>query len=234
MITTKTPRKTAKYYRTVFSSGSIRECVSLLPEVIRKFGTKRWSGSKYNDNIYIRHITEFHWNHRIERLCVDDKGVSFASIYWQGDSTDGTTSVDVSRLVNGHVIPAKHEWIGDRTYCEHGDLRISAEEFAEAIRAVAKYLAPEAINARKEAERKAELTNKVFDYVDTLQKTKDEAFWNGRMSVQELLEKKPELLYKDIEELKGIVSTVFKNNNKSAYWLRGGRREGSFEFNLNY
>ena len=52
------PRKTAKYYREILNGNDIRKAISVLPEVIKKFGSKRWSSSKHNNQIYIRSYTE--------------------------------------------------------------------------------------------------------------------------------------------------------------------------------
>ena len=153
MTTSNTPRKTAKYYRDIFASGNVSLSLSVLPEVIKKFGTKWWSSSKHNDTLNVRQYTEFNWNHQIERFTLgtskQSKGKVLVDIYWQGDSTDGNECEYASNLVYGKTIPAEHVWLGDRTYCRHGDLRITREEFADALKAVAKYLSPEEIKARK-------------------------------------------------------------------------------------
>ena len=131
-----TTKKTAKYYRDIFSGNDIRKAISALPEVIKKYGYKRWSGSKGNDTLYMKKYTEFEWNHQIEGFFLTDKGKLCVDIYWQGDSTDGNDSLYVSECIYGKTIPAEHEWLGDRTYTRHGDLRISKEEFEAAIKAV--------------------------------------------------------------------------------------------------
>lgn len=233
-----TTKKTAKYYRDILSGSDIRKAVSVLPEVIKKYGYKRWNGSKGNDIIYVRGYTEFEWNHRIEGFFISDKGNLCVDIYWQGDSTDGNTSEYASDLIYGKTIPAEHEWLGDRTYYKHSDLRITKEEFANALKAVAKYLSPEETKKRKEANRKAELREKVFNYIDEKKKCLDrwemENFWNGRIAVQKVLENNPELLNKTFDELKPIVEKVYANNEKSDYSLRGGWYNGEKKYNLAY
>lgn len=228
------PRKTAKYYRNILTNGSTSQAVAILPEIIKKFGYKRWDKySKHNDIINLRKYTEFEWNHRIESFYLNDKGKVCVDIYWQGDSTDGNDSLYADECMYGKTIRGVYEWIGDRTYEKHSDIRISAEEFRDAIKAVGKYLAPEEIKKRKEADRRYELSKQVYNFIDSQVKTKDEEFWNGRRGVQELLEKNQGLLDKTFDELKPIVLKVYNNNYHTSYWLRNGAT-GRVEYNLAY
>ena len=165
-------------------------------------------------------------------------------IYWQGDSTDGNDSLRVDECINGKTIRGEYEWLGDRTYCRHSDLRISAEEFRNALKAVAKYLSPEEMKIRKEAKRKAELSEKIFDLVKQNAPKNSrggwgrdegwEQYWNGRIAVEKVLENNPELLNKTFDELKPIVEKVYANNEKSDYSLRGGWYSGEKKYNLAY
>lgn len=242
--TTNTTRKTAKFYRDILSGGDAYKATAILPEVIRKYGRKRWSGDKQRNQIPLRGYTEFNWNHTIEGFFLSDKGVLYIDIYWQGDSTDGNDSITARDAMYGHVIPAEHEWLGDRTYTRHGDLRITTEEYRNAIKAVAKWLAPENIKARKEADRKSELKDKVFALVkEHAPKEKRsgwgrdeswEPYWNGRTAVEKVLDSNPALLDKTFEELKPIVEKVYANNAKSDYSLRGGWYSGEKKYNLAY
>ena len=240
MTNTNTPRKTAKYYRDILNSGNISKSLSVMPEIIKKFGYKRWGDkySKQNDVINLRGYTEFNWNHRIDGFFISDKGMLCTDIYWQGDSTDGNESVYASALAYGRVIPAEYEWLGDRTYCRHGDLHISREEFADALKAVGKYLAPEEIKKRKIAAERGKKQDAVYEMIDAKKKSLDrwemEGFWNGRMAVQKLLESKPELVDLPLDQLKAITDKVWENNNKSSYSLRGGYYSGEIKFNLAY
>lgn len=234
-----TTKKTAKYYRDILSGNDTRKALSVLPEVIKKYGRKRWDKySKGNDIINLRAYTEFEWNHRIEGFFISDRGELCVDIYWQGDSTDGNDSVSAISCLNGKVIPAEHEFIGGRTYYRHGDLRISREEFEDAIKAVAKYLDPKDIKARKEAARRSELNNKVFDLIcekgKSLENWEREKYWNGRTAVQKVLEQNPELLDKTFEELKPIVEKVYDNNERTDYFLRGSYYSGEKKYNLAY
>ena len=245
MSNTSTPRKTAKYYRDILNGNDIRKAVSVLPEVIKKFGYKRWEKySKGNDAINLRGYTEFEWNHRINGFFLTDKGVLCVDIYWQGDSTDGNDSVTASECIYGTTIRGVYEWLGDRTYCKHSDLRISREEFANAVKAVAAYLSPEKIKERKIASQRAETSKRVYDLIaeDAPKSRRSgwgpdpdwEPYWNGRNAVQKVLDANTELLDKPWEELKAIVLKVYNNNHKTDYSLRGGWYNGEKKYNLAY
>ena len=239
-----TPRKTAKYYREILTSGNTSKAVEVLPEIIKKFGSKRWGDSKANDYLNLRGYTEFHWNHQIEGFFIgnykDSKGKLLADIYWQGDSTDGSTSEYARDIMYGKVIPAEWDNIGGiYGMCErHSPLRIERDEFAEALKAVAKYLSPEEIKKRKIAMERAKKEDAVYAMIDAKKKSLDrwemEGFWNGRIAVQKLLENKPELIDLPIDQLKAITDKVWENNNKSDYSLRGGWYSGEKHYNLAY
>lgn len=236
--TTTAPRKTAKYYRDILSGSDMYKAIAVLPEVIKKFGSKRWSTSKSNNILYLKHLTEFEWNHQIEGFFLSDKGVLFVDIYWQGDSTDGNDSITAREAMYGKVIPAEHEFLGDRTYYRHGDLRITAEEFRNAVKAVATYLSPVETKKRNMRRKREENDSAVFNYLDAKKKSLErwemEEFWNGRIAVQKLLEKEPSLLDKPFEELKPIVEKVYEKNCKSDYSLRGGWYNGEKKYDLSY
>lgn len=218
-----TPRKTAKYYRDLFSGCDIWNLIGILPEVIKRFGSKKWYGSKQNDYLNVKKYTEFEWNHQIVGFGIssqkESKGRVYVDIYWQGDSTDGDASEWANDLLPGKTIPAVHEWLGDRTYTEHEDIRISRQEFADAVRAIARYLAPEDVKARKAAAERAEKSRKVFEFIDAKKKGLDrwemKGFWNGRYAVQRFLEKDKDLLDKPFEELKVLANEVWNRNNKN-------------------
>ena len=62
-MTTTATRKTAKFYRDILSGNNVTQSVSVLPEVLRKFGYK--SGKNYR--ISVRDLTEFEpWNQEIQ------------------------------------------------------------------------------------------------------------------------------------------------------------------------
>ena len=240
MNTTKkiATRKGINYYREIFAGDNISKAISVLPEVIKKYGYKRWSSSKGNDILRIKGYTKFEWNHRIESFFLTEKGELCVDIYWQGDSTDGNESELASKLMYGHVIRGEYFFDGYRTRETHSDIRISREEFANAIKAIAQYLSPKEVKERKERDRRAELSTKVFNFIDEkkkgLERWEMENFWNGRWGVQHLLEKEPDLFNKTWDELKPIIEQVFENNNKSDYTLRGGWCSGEKKYNLSY
>lgn len=223
-------KKTAKYYRDIFNGSDTRKAIALLPEVIKKFGDKDYEGKRTSINI--RKYTKFNWNHRIEKFHINNKGIALADIYWQGDSTDGNECEYVSDLINGKVISGEYFFDGYRTHETHSDLRITREEFLDALKAVGKFLSPENMKARKEAERRDSLATKIFNLIDSQVDHKDREFWNGRWGVQKLLEKEPDLYNKTFEELTPIVLKVFRNNNHSDYYLEN--RNGVKEYNLAY
>ena len=231
------PRKTAKYYRDLLTNNEYA-AVKALPEIIKKFGRKRWASSKTNDELNLGGYTEFEWNHRIDGFFLNEKGRVCVDIYWQGDSTDGNDSLYVEECIRGAVIRGEYEWLGDRTYERHSDIRVTPDEFRNALKALAKYLSPEEIKARKEADRKAALSDKVFEFIDAKKKGLDrwemENFWNGRIAVQKVLEQNPKLLDLTFEELKPTIDKVFENNNKTDYSLRGGWYNGEKKYNLAY
>lgn len=143
----ETQRKTKKFYRELIAKQMLNTPISTIREVICKYAPE----DKWWTRIYLADKTKFNWNHKIERIGVstDLKGMPYFSIYWQGDSTDGTTSADLMSVVSAvrygrdYVIPAEHEFLGDRTYCRHSDLRISKAEVEDAYKALIAYLTPQ-------------------------------------------------------------------------------------------
>ena len=242
-------KKTAKYYRDILAGGDIYKSVSVLAEVIKKFGYEDtyYDYKKKKDvkmgrwYIYIKPYTKFEWNHKIDKLIYNKKeNKVYAEIYWQGDSTDGSTWEEVNAIKYGKVIPAEWDKVGGiyGMVERHSPLRIEKEEFVDALKAVTKYLSPEEMKARKIRDKRNEVSKKVYDYIDgkkaDLERWEFEGFWNGRWAVQKVLEGNPELLDKDWEVLKPIVEKVWENNNKSDYSLRGGWCSGEKKYNLAY
>ena len=244
-MTTTATRKTAKFYRDILSGNNVTQSVSVLPEVIRKFGYK--SGKNYR--ISVRDLTEFEpWNQEIQSFELNEKGVVFAEIYWQGDSTDGSYWERLSDILYGKVIPADNEWLGDRTYCRHSDLRITRDEVLDAIRAVAKYLSPEETKKRKEAERVAKRDADLRKRMSALcvdakyEKYKHrwslpEEYWNGRQAIDKLVFGDPEKFSKmDDATLGEILNKVYSKNERSNYSLERMTDKGYKEkvYDLSY
>ena len=140
-------KKTAKWYRSVLAKCDVRTGLSLIPEIIKKFGFATKYRSEINFSRDMVH-KNFNCDHAIEGFSLE-KGKVYAKVYWQGDSTDGTYYEPADDLIFGKVIPAEHEWLGDRTYYKHGDLRIRPEELADAIKAIIPELSTDLIRARK-------------------------------------------------------------------------------------
>lgn len=140
-------RKTKKFYRESIAAQMLATPVELLKEVALKYSPK----DKWHTEIYLPDdAVPFNWNHRLERIGFgkESKRLYF-DVYWQGDSTDGNTTVGVEDVVRAvrwgreYVIPAENEWLGNRTYCRHGDLRIEKEEVENAYKYLVKFLSPE-------------------------------------------------------------------------------------------
>ena len=142
----ETRRKTKKYYRDLIAKQGINTQTSVIKEIFDRYVTADKWGRK---QIYLpKETVKFNWNHRIEHICSNKNYPLFFSIYWQGDSTDGNDGADalevLQRIRGGrdYVIPAEHEFLGDRTYCRHGDLRIEKEELEQVFQALIGYLKP--------------------------------------------------------------------------------------------
>lgn len=144
-------RKTAKYYRDILNGNDIHKSLSVIPEIINKFGfvDKYRSEIKFGRDVI---HNNFNWNHAIEGFFIgsNDKQL-YANIYWQGDSTDGTDSVLARYLIGGHTIPAAWDEIGGSwgRVCRHSPLNIDADEIGKAIKAIIPLLSPQLIKARK-------------------------------------------------------------------------------------
>ena len=85
MTTTKTtsaPRKTAKYYRDILNGTDIYKSLSVIPEIIKKFGFVDKYRSEINFPRDVVH-NNFNWNHSIEGFDLTKKGELYAKVYWQ-------------------------------------------------------------------------------------------------------------------------------------------------------
>ena len=130
-------KKTAKWYRETLAKCDVRTALSLIPEIIKKFGFVGEYRSEINFSREVVH-DNFNWNHSIEGFSLGKNGKLYAKVYWQGDSTDGTTCELASDLIYGKVIPAEWDTIGGEwgQVCRHSPLRISADELPKAIKAI--------------------------------------------------------------------------------------------------
>lgn len=231
-----TIRKTAKYYREELTkSHNISTLENLIKEVCTKFGGKDKSISLWNR-------VEFNWNHRVEGFSLGKSGRVLVKVYWQGDSTDGDDYVYLTDVLrNGtEVIPAEHEWLGDRTYCRHSDIRVKREEVDDLVEELAKWLSPKEIKERKIAKQRSQFRISLNPKMNEFYKRgshgwmrRDESNDNGCNAVRELLDKELDKLMKlPMEEVHNIMESVFRQNCKSDTFFKknwNGDREVPYD-----
>lgn len=138
-------KRTAKYYRDILATGNIRQGLAILPEVIKRYakdGRINLAKSDTDEN--------FNWNHLVEGFFLSKDGGLYASVYWQGDSTDGNDSILACKVRKGGYIPARYDEIGGprAMECVHDAIQFEDWEMEAALKAVAKWLAPDRIKAR--------------------------------------------------------------------------------------
>lgn len=126
-------RKTKKYYQNVVNRG-ILSALAILPEIVSHYG-KNPRGCRGRKEITVD--TEMGWNHKITGFSFY-KGDLYIIVYWQGDDTDGDTSVKIVPGKISYRIPAKHYDDGYRTRTVHSDINIDSEELYNAIKATVK------------------------------------------------------------------------------------------------
>lgn len=162
-------RKTAKYYRDIFNGNDVRLSLSLIPEVMKKFG---FVGEYRTEINFPRKVVSdnFNWNHSIEGFDLSKKGELYAKVYWQGDSTDGTEYVLASNLIYGHTIKAAWDNIGGDwgMVCRHSPLEVTAEELKKAIKAIVPLLSSDLIKARKKYQENRPYVMPLYKRINTL------------------------------------------------------------------
>lgn len=225
-------KKTITLYREVLAKGINNDTLGLLNaiiEVLKKYGTKTHCE---NYEIVFDRATRsnnFNWNHTIKGFTYCSNGKLYVDIYWQGDSTDGDDCVLFAHAAHGYTIPAAWDEVGGRwgRVCRHSPLDITRDEMDKAIKALAEYVSPKAVRARKDAREKAERERKMNE---TMEKRVDElclshqwkgygdrvcdSYLNGKRAINELLKTDFEKFYNmSDEELKPILDKVFRNNN---------------------
>jgi hypothetical protein len=233
----KTTRKTAKYYREQLNI--VKNCSmlnSLIKELVDKYGSNRElsiDGNKCN------------WNHWVDGFYISPKNELFVSVYWQGDSTDGTDYVSFNELFNRGkcVIRSKSFWDGNRTRIVHSDINVEKYELDNLISLLIEWLSPNAIKERK---IKAEIT-KLKGMVNSKMGNEyyqkysrrfgaNEEYYNGRGAVAELMDKKAiDFIKMDFDEVMEIIDKVFRNNYKTDRCFGGGSFMRAKEpYNLSY
>lgn len=159
-------RKTNKYFRDSLANAknlSFADLKNLIIEVMKKYVDPKVG------RVYLR--PPYNWNHMLEAFSYSKEYGLNVYVYWQGDSTDGTEIVSFDDLFRGtangreYVIRAEHEFIGNRTYERHGDLRIEREEIYNLCIELAKYIEPSAIKARELRKKVNELDIKFGNVV---------------------------------------------------------------------
>lgn len=126
-------RKTKKYYRDEINKGIFR-ALTLLPEIVSHYG-KNPKGHRGRKEIFVD--TKMGWNYRITGFSFYKKDL-YIDIYWQGDSTDGDTSIKITPGKTSYRIPAEHYDDGYRTRTIHDDINIDSEELYNAIKLTVK------------------------------------------------------------------------------------------------
>ena len=236
-----TIRKTAKYYREELAKRQTpTDFENLIKEVCTKFGGK-------NKSISLRNRVEFNWDHRVEGFILTKGGRVLVNVYWQGDSTDGDDYVYLTDVLRKgtDVIPAEHEWLGDRTYCRHSDIRVEREEVNSLIAELAKWLSPAEVKARKIANQiytiKYEVSQKLGnEYYNRYARKgfgcKNEEYYNGRRAVNEWLDKaEKDLLKTDMETIFKVVDTIFHKNYKTdSYFGKNWNGDRTKPYDLAY
>jgi hypothetical protein len=143
-------RKTAKYYREILNGNNIYKSLEVIPEVMKKFGFVGEYRTEINFN---REVVSknFNWNHSIEGFYLAKDGTLYAHIYWQGDSTDGTESVNARYLIGGYTIKAEWDEVGGDwgRVCRHSPLNVTEEELRKAVKEIVPLLSSDLIKARK-------------------------------------------------------------------------------------
>lgn len=143
-------RKTAKYYCNILNGNDVRLALSVIPEVIKKFGFVDEYHSEINFPRDVVH-KNFNWNHSIEGFNLSRDGKLYAKVYWQGDSTDGTECVLASYLIGGYTIKAAWDNVGGSwgMECRHSPLEVTTDELSKAIKAIVPLLSADLIKARR-------------------------------------------------------------------------------------
>lgn len=219
-------KKTAKWYRDTLAKCDVRTAISLIPEIIKKFGFVTKYRSEINFGRDVVH-DNFNWNHSIEGFDLTKDGKVYAKVYWQGDSTDGTEYVLATDLIYGKTIPAVHEWLGDRTYCKHSDLRVTPDELRNAIKAIIPELATDLIRARKKRQenepyvmpmykRINQYLNDAHPYNRWGGDTYQEKYNNAECAIRELtISEAKKYMQMDEKECRTILAKVYDNNYKT-------------------
>lgn len=183
---------------------------------------EKYFKDKWTTEVRLRNIG-MGWDHKIQGFGLNQKGQVYVTIYWQGDSTDGTESVLLKNVVGQteYVIPARYE----SGYCTHGRITVRRDEIADALKEFAREISPAAIKERNERKKMDEFLRetdmKVSDRWYDSYRYEPEKWWNAKTAVRKYFEKNwKELMKMDGTERDGIMSRIFKANCRNNYFFK--------------
>ena len=221
-------KKTAKWYRDTLAKCDVRTALTLIPEIIKKFGFV----SKYRSEInFSRKVVSdnFNWNHSIEGFDLAKDGKLYAKVYWQGDSTDGTEYVLASDLIYGKTIKAEWDNVGGSwgMECRHSPLNVDREELPKAIKAIIPLLSADLIKARKKTQENEPFVMPMYGRINRFLErehqynrwgsdTYKEKYHNAEDAIRELAIPDAKKYMKMSErECEDILDKVFEQNYKT-------------------
>ena len=238
-------RKTAKYYREILGGNDIYKSLSVIPEIIKKFGFV----DKYRSEInFGREVVSknFNWNHSIEGFDLAKDGTLYAKVYWQGDSTDGTEYVVARYLIGGYTINANWDNVGGSwgMECRHSPLNVEDEEIRKAVKEIIPLLSADLIKARKQWQENEPYVMPLYGRINKVLADYSISMWapddvkqkrhNGEDAVRSLLipNAKKYMLMGE-RECRDIIEQIFEQNYKLNKDIPTDK-EGEKIYNLSY
>lgn len=238
-------RKTAKYYRDIFNGNDVRLSLSLIPEVMKKFGFVDEYRTEINFPRDVVH-DNFNWNHSIEGFDLSKKGELYAKVYWQGDSTDGTEYVPARYLIGGYTIKAQWDNVGGSwgMECRHSPLNVTEDELRKAIKAIVPLLSSDLIKARKKYQENRPYVMPLYKRINTLvlndrpynrygSDEYKEKRHNAESAVRSLVEDAKKYMQMSERECDIILNKIYEQNYKTNDAFRTNE-EGERIYDLSY
>ena len=239
-------RKTAKYYREILGGKDIRLALSVIPEVIKKFGFVDKYRSEINFPSNVVH-DNFNWNHSIEGFNLSNQGELYAKVYWQVDSTDGTEYVSARYLIGGYTIKAQWDNVGGSwgMECRHSPLNISADEIGKAVKAIIPLLSADLIKARKKRQENEPFVMPMYGRINRFLErehqynrwgsdTYQEKYHNAEKAIRELaIPNAKKFMTMAEKECENILDKVFEQNYKVNADFKTNE-DGDRIYNLSY
>lgn len=238
-------RKTAKYYRDIFNGNDVRLSLSLIPEVMKKFG---FVGEYRTEINFPRNVVSdnFNWNHSIEGFDLSKKGELCAKVYWQGDSTDGTEYVPARYLIGGYTVKAQWDNVGGSwgMECRHSPLNVTEDELRKAIKAIVPLLSSDCIKARKKHQENRPYVMPLYKRINTLvlnnrpyNRYGDDEYkqkrHNAEDAVRSLVEDAKKYMQMPERECGIILNKIYEQNYKVNAEFKTNA-EGEKVYNLSY